>query len=332
MEPPAVNNIQISSNPINRDGCSAPTTVTIQAEITDPSGVSFARLHYIPPGSSSWTYIYMDNASGDTWAGTLGPFAQAGELTYMIRSRDGVYNIGNTARHCVAVDDCGAGFNSQFNGSSENWEAHTGTWTVDSSYYRTVGEVGSSSSTSYDESFSDFDYQVRLWRRGCDNCANAIAIRGTAVPLTAGNYWLRSYLFQYTRNGTYSIWKTVDGAYTPLQYWTYSPFITQGNSWNTLRVIASGPNLQFYVNDMLLWTGFDSELTAGRVGLGMYRDTDSSDNLLRVMWATLTAPGTLGKGFLTETTSSEQQALNDAANQRQDKKNSIWMDPHLTAE
>jgi len=330
--PPAVTDIQASVNPINIAGGPNPTTIAIQANITDPSGVSFARLHYIAPGTSTWAYIYMENISGDTWSGTVGPFAQAGVLTYMIRSRDDAYNLGDTARHYVAVDDCSAGFDSQFNGSSENWESHSGPWTVDSSYYRTVGDIGTSSSTSYVESFSDFDYQAKLWRGGCNNCANMVVVRGAPLPLTWGNYWARSYLFQYTRNGTYSIWKTVDGSYTPLQYWTYSPDINRGNSWNTLRVIASGPNLQFYINDTLLWTGFDSELTAGRVGLGMYRDTDSSNDLLRVMWATLTAPEALGKRLLMETASSEQQALNDAANQRQDKENSIWMDPHSTAE
>lgn len=65
-----------------------------------------------------------------------------------------------------------------------------------------------------------------------------------------------------------------------------------------------------------MWTGTDSALTAGRVGLSMYKDT-SSGNQLFVDWATLSKLGaTALETLAADSVSPEQQALNDEANQR----------------
>jgi hypothetical protein len=207
-------------------------------------------------------------------------------------------------------------FDSQFNGSAPGWESHSGTWTVDSNYYSTAGLAGTSSSASYTADFNNFDYQARLWRNGCDGCANRLIIRGTPAPLDSGNNWNRSYLFQYTRNGSYSVWKAVAGSYTPLQGWTSSSAINQGSAWNTLRVVANGSSLYFYINGTLVWGGSDTSLTSGRVGIGMYRSSDSTGDRLWVDWATLSPLDASGVGApaITNTVSAEQQALNDTAN------------------
>ena len=44
------------------------------------------------------------------------------------------------------------------------------------------------------------------------------------------------------------------------------------NGWNTLKVVAVGSSLKFYINNILVWTGSDSSLRTGTVGFGFYRD------------------------------------------------------------
>jgi hypothetical protein len=209
------------------------------------------------------------------------------------------------------------GFNSQFNGNTSGWQSHSGTWTVDANFYSTTGVASAWAGASYNANFTNFDYQAKLWRYGCNTCANRLLIRAAPTPLNSINDWYSYYSFNYTTGGYYSVWKRVaGGAATALQNWTYSSAIVQGSAWNTLRVVASGTSLRLYINGTPVWTGTDSALTAGRVGLGMYKDT-SSGNQLFVDWATLAKLGaTALETLAADSLSSEQQALNDEANQR----------------
>jgi hypothetical protein len=98
-----------------------------------------------------------------------------------------------------------------------------------------------------------------------------------------------------------------------VKYWTPSPYINKGSAWNEVRVYVSGTWLCFGINGKKLWSGYDSSLTSGRAGLGMYRDTGGD---LYVDYATLSClageaggeePADLGQ------ISPEQQRLNEAA-------------------
>jgi hypothetical protein len=211
------------------------------------------------------------------------------------------------------------GFNSQFNGSAPGWETHSGTWWIASdSWYTTDGLANAVASASYAASYKSFDYQAALWRFGCEGCANRLIIRGVPTPLGSSGDWYKGYYFQYTRNGYYSIWKIVAGTPTALQTWTSSSAVNQGNAWNTLRVVANGTKLYYYINGMLVWSGSDSSLALGRVGIGMYRDSTSTGDQLYVDWAKLSSLGAAGLGTFnaSDKVSPEQQALNDEANQR----------------
>jgi hypothetical protein len=182
---------------------------------------------------------------------------------------------------------------SQFNGTADGWISHSGAWYISSNYLYTYGLAGTWSSASYVGDFSDFDYQVSMLRHGCDTCANHIVFRGTPDPLTAGNNWYHEYKLQYIRDGTYSVWKRVaGGSAVAIVGWTSTPAINQGDAWNTLRVVANGTSLSFYINGTFLWSGNDSSLSHGRAGVGMYRNSDSTGDELRVDWARLCLPGT----------------------------------------
>jgi photosystem II stability/assembly factor-like uncharacterized protein len=263
----------------------------------------------IDPNNSStiylatWGYgIFKSTDMGDHWVRLSDPLNSMQMYLPMV------------LRNYVQEDDHN-GFDSQFNGSAEGWVPHSGSWYVDGNYLFTEGLAGTSSSVSYTEDFSDFVYEARVIRGGCDTCANRLHVRGTPNPLTSTNHWHHEYTFQYSRDGSFSVYKIVaGGGSTALQNWTFSSAINQGDAWNTLKVTANGTSLSFYINGTLVWSGTDYSLSSGRVGLGMYRSSSSSGDVFAADWAKLS---TLGSSARTgDVVSAEQQALNDAANQR----------------
>ena len=168
-------------------------------------------------------------------------------------------------------------------------------------------------SISYGESFSDFDYQVRMKREGCNSCANTVFVRGTPAPLWDQNRWNNGLLFQYTRNGNYSVWKYQSGKLSPFRTGPPALSINPLDAWNTVRVVGNGSKLYLYMNGTLVWVGSDSSFSTGKVGIGTYSSGASNDRLL-VDWAALTT-GTGGQE-LPDQVSEEQQALNEAAMQK----------------
>jgi hypothetical protein len=202
------------------------------------------------------------------------------------------------------------GFDSDFDGTAQGWEAHSGSWWIDSDdWLTTLGVSSAWASASYVATYKNFDYEARLWRTGCGGCSHGIMVRGTPYPLGSGYRWNSGYGFYINRNGTYAIFKYASGSYTGLKSWTSTSAINTGSAWNLLRVVASDSNLYFYINGTLVWAGSDSSLAWGRVGIAMARDT-SSGNQLWADWAELTP---LSTTFLTAQISPEQQALNEAA-------------------
>jgi C1A family cysteine protease len=184
------------------------------------------------------------------------------------------------------------GFNSNFNGSAAGWSAVNGAWNIYSGvYYRSTGLANTGSSAKHTGpaggTYRNFTYEARMSRSGvCTSCANRIIIRGNPASLDPENKWKPSYVFQYTNNGSFSVSETSStGSIVTLKGWTTSTTIVL-NGWNTLKVVANGPSLKFYINDTLVWSGSDTTLTTGRVGFGFYRD--AAAGTLVVDWAKLT--------------------------------------------
>ena len=107
----------------------------------------------------------------------------------------------------IAFGRMGCEINSDFDGTAEGWSAHSGNWYLGFEYLSTYGELGTWSSVSYVEDFADFWYEARMWRSGCDSCANSLVFRGTPDPLTTDHNWYNEYALQYARDGYYSLWK-----------------------------------------------------------------------------------------------------------------------------
>jgi hypothetical protein len=181
------------------------------------------------------------------------------------------------------------GFTSQFNGTAQGWVPHVGVWQVDDQYYYTEGLSHTNATTSYTTEFADFDLQAKVLRIGCALCANFLMVRGAPEPLDGNGHWYSGYRFQYTNEGKYSVLKRVAGGdQILLQDWTANPAILTGEAWNTLRVIVDDDQLSFYINGTLVWSGTDADLSAGRIGAGMYLGSFVYDDVFKVDWVTLT--------------------------------------------
>lgn len=215
----------------------------------------------------------------------------------------------------IAITVIVAGFDTEFNdGSLDSWQAIAGSWVPSGGQWvATVGISNAFASMAYPSSYTSFDYQVALWRFGCDYCANTVNVRGVPPPLAGNGTWGAAYAFEYTRNGDFSVWLTLAGQAIPLQSWTPSWAINQGDAWNMLQVSARGPNLYFYINGVLVWQGSDESLTVGQVGVMMYTPDPSSGGALFVDWAKLN-PVASTSTAVADRVGASQQALNDSAN------------------
>ena len=95
------------------------------------------------------------------------------------------------------------------------------------------------------------------------------------------------YLFLYSLEGTFRVMRFLNGVKTVLAPPTFSSAIKTGDQWNGLRVISKDAALLFYVNGQLGWSGNDSALSTGAIGLACYKHPSTGDGLLLVDWASL---------------------------------------------
>lgn len=181
------------------------------------------------------------------------------------------------------------GFDEQFNdGNASNWTQHSGTWAVvDNEYYYTTGVSNQWAVSTYNAEYDDLDYSARVRRFSADNeSSNSLIIRASGATLSDG-LPAEGYLFSYTRSGNFSVRKRVDGQVTIVVPLQASTAIDTGEAFNTLRVVAIGDQLAFYINGTKVWEGSDNSLTSGRVGVGVSRNPESTGDEFFVDWATL---------------------------------------------
>jgi len=189
----------------------------------------------------------------------------------------------------TAIAQLGPDFASDFNVNASGWNKVQGNWKIVlGAYYKTTGIVNKWSSIVHDNEYTTLDLQVAMKRKGCLTCANGIIVRGKTIPLGTAYDWNKGYAFHYSNNGYVSVWEISPGGETALLNWTTLSGINT-NDWNTLRVIAEEKSLTFYINDLLVWSGSDSTLKTGSVGIETYRfnETDTSPDSFRVDWASM---------------------------------------------
>lgn len=167
-----------------------------------------------------------------------------------------------------------AGFTSSFNGSKAGWSNVRGNWTLKPGNLYSQGIPGQRVSTKRTGNFSDFYYRVDMRRRGNSTgiAANALVVRGNPTRVDALGNWKPSYLFQYTNSRYYSVWRiNADGSSAPVVSWTSTTSV-YGTGYNRVEVWVEGDYLDFHINGVHQWSGYDSALSFGQVGISYYTE------------------------------------------------------------
>lgn len=203
------------------------------------------------------------------------------------------------------------GFDSSFNGSLNSWVKMPGAaWKTSASTIYTFGTPGLWSSIKYPKQFNNFTYQVRIKKTLNAGYSVGVIVRGTPT-VDSSNLWTNGYLFVYTNNGNFSVWKLQNETYTSLKDWTYSESI-KVYDWNTLKVIADGKILRYYINNKLVWAGSDSDLSTGVVGIATSTSNPSDKQRVDVDWAKLSMSELYNAGSGTDVV--EDPGLEEAPN------------------
>lgn len=174
--------------------------------------------------------------------------------------------------HDLVVSNISLGgrYAEDFNdGQAQNWhEDVNADWTVVSSQYRAMNTSLDTwmMATYTGAEWDDLSVQADLHREGYTGTSAAIVLRASAdMDDGVGS----GYIFQIaTCCNAYGVWKQVNGQWSWLQSWTTSSQVRTDT--NTLTAIAQGNALTFAINGVVVWTGTDSSLTSGRIGLGGY--------------------------------------------------------------
>ena len=97
---PSFNRITASTIGFAKSDCS-PTSVTVTANITDPSGVARAALWYQVGFSHPYTSVDMDSLGGNDYSATVKgldvPGSEYGVWKFYITAQDGVGNVSQSA-------------------------------------------------------------------------------------------------------------------------------------------------------------------------------------------------------------------------------------------
>ncbi|MCX6927225.1 MAG: M4 family metallopeptidase, partial [Verrucomicrobia bacterium] len=173
-----------------------------------------------------------------------------------------------------SISVAGGAYIEDFNdGLAQGWLPDiAANWQVVNGEYRAQTSSDDFMTSRYDaQEWSDLTVQMTCWRSGSPNNSAAVVVRATAdFDDSIGS----GYVFQISAAGSYGVWKLVNGAWSWLQAWTTSPTINTDT--NVLAAVAEGNLLRFYINGTLVWTGIDTDLVSGRIGLMGYSSSSEA--------------------------------------------------------
>jgi len=222
-----------------------------------------------------------------------------------------VTNTDPTFSLVVTDISLGGGYFEDFDdGLAQDWEEDVDAdWGVVNQEYRAYqpspSGTNSMVATYSGEILENFCYEVKIRRAESSGYARYIIFRATAdfesYPVSTGS----GYGFGIDEE-SYLIFKLVSGTITTLVSWTDSSYINPPTSWNTLKVMANGSDLQFYINGYLIHSLTDLGLTSGRIGLLGYTGTSYSSVTHFFDDVLVTEPETTS-----QTISAEQQWYNE---------------------
>jgi len=291
----------------------------------DPNTTPYAYGHgFVSPSKGFRTVMAYNNRCSDFgFDCTRLPFFSNPNKTYTgaatgVVGKSENYKVLNQTALTVAnfrKAKIGRNFASTFNTTSVPWKPVTGTWTLGSNasaaFISSRGVVNSYASMQYPKVYGDLTFEARLLRTevtaNCiiviggtsyNVCHSGLFIRGNPANLGADKWWMPSYEFDYTNDGYFVIYRNnADGSYRTLKDFTFTAAIHQGD-WNTLKVVAVGKSLRFYINSVLVYAGSNAApLRIGRVGIQFSTGSSTTGNRLYVDSANLTNTPTGGVAY-----------------------------------
>lgn len=247
---------------------------------------------------------------------------ETGKYKWRVRalynSKWGVYSA---YREFTVASDFSSDFESDSTGWSRLWG---GSWARTNGYYYTYGSANVMSALRYAYSYSDFTFTARV-KREIPNAvyssspANYLAVRMGTSKTSSGYQWYPGYIFGYTNQGYYSIWRMKSGGgMVAIQPWTQISGDFYAGDWNELSVTADGNTFEFSINGTVMTSFTDDNYSKGYVGFEIYRPGSAFLGKFYVDSASLSLLGSTGLSALSADTgetvlSAEQQALNEAA-------------------
>jgi RNA polymerase sigma factor (sigma-70 family) len=105
VRPPVVQ-VSIDDPVLARTPCRVqPTATSIQAGVSDESGIAWVVLHWVDPSGAAGS-ADLAGGSGGTWLGRLGPYATAGAVTWWVEASDSLGAVGRSADQSTPVEPC----------------------------------------------------------------------------------------------------------------------------------------------------------------------------------------------------------------------------------
>jgi hypothetical protein len=158
--------------------------------------------------------------------------------------------------------------------NAEGWTTYGGEWSAASGAYTVINGDGFKA-VANDTNFQDFTFETDLSMSASPNLANAGVIFRVNNP-TLGSDNLKGYYAGITLAGRVQLGR-LDNNWTELANKVAPPISI--NTVYRLKVVAKGPNIDVYVNDILVVSAVDSTFTEGAIGLRTYKANATFDNI-----------------------------------------------------
>jgi hypothetical protein len=161
---------------------------------------------------------------------------------------------------------------------STGWSPVVGAWTKGATWYSSEGVAGTRASATHSGTYGDVTVEARVRRTTSTEDANALLI-GAPGHLTGSAKWTPSYMFQYTNDKTFSVYKVAaNGSTVVLAPWTATTTIVP-RGWNRLKFSKVGGSLRFWINGTRVWSGSDPLVEVGQVGVSLVQPATPSGRL-----------------------------------------------------
>lgn len=170
------------------------------------------------------------------------------------------------------------GFSSNFSGTRDGWGMKYGlaAWGTTASTLYTNGSLYDWSSAYFtrSEAYSNFDFVARIKRVGSAVDPNCLDIRMGNSKVDSNFRWHTGYAFCVNNSGKFQVVKrNADKTFTNLVPWTPIPAESEfvANDFNTLRVVAVGSDMLFYINGTRAAYVDDPDFSIGWIGFEEYK-------------------------------------------------------------